>query len=167
VNAPRIIEVDRQTAEDPQRTAALAEFFLGDRMTAADAHEWAQSVMLVFPELEVDDEPILTNPVVRQFIARLYRIVPFFLFFVEQLEGSGMLAFLCAHARDDQIVIDERQNFRVDTDAALDKVIVDRLADAATYAFRVGYPWDRIISGTRASDEHREAAREIVRTRIS
>jgi hypothetical protein len=84
-----------------------------------------------------------------------------------ELEGSGMLARLCAHARDDQIVIDERQNFRVDLDPALETVVVARLADAATYAFHIGYPWEEIVAGTRASDENRAAAREIVRRRIT
>lgn len=159
--------MDRHTAEDARRTEALATFFLGDQMTREKAREWAQSIMLVFPELEVDGEPILTNPIVREFFARLYRAVPFFLFFVEQLDGSGMLAFLCAHARDDQIITDARGNFRIEMDDALDRVVVARLADAATYAFHVGCRWENILNGTRVSEEQRAAARELVEQRIS
>jgi hypothetical protein len=167
VTAPRIIDVDREMAHGQGGAAAFAGFFLGERMTAQEARKWAQSVTLTFAELEVDDEPLLTDPIVRRFHADLYHLVPFFLYFLNPWDGSGILAFLCAHARDDQIIFDEHKNFRVELDAELDRVLAARLADAATYAWRVGYPWKQIIDEMPVDDRHRQAAETTVRHRIA
>lgn len=158
---PIFLEIDRETAEHPQRRD-FRTFF----RKATPPSSLAGRIVFTFPELEIEGKPITTDPIVRGFYRYLFEKVPFLLYFMEPTPFFGaVLGMICADARDDQIA-ECGESFEISYDEELNRKLALRLTDAAIFANACGDDWHSMIEEYPFSDEVKSAAIKLTEGRL-
>jgi hypothetical protein len=149
-------------AEAPERYD-IGSFF---RRNDLPVEDWAGCTIFMFPELEVDDRPILIDPLVRRFYRHLSERVPYLIYFLEPDPHFGaVLGLVCAYARDDQI-IDKGDQFEIIPDRELNEKIARGLSDAAMYAAGHKDDWRAMIDEYGFSVEIKAMATQLTEKRL-